>query len=387
MASSPTAAATAEMTKQIWSKPFVLTWLSTWLIFLGFYVLLPTLPGYFIQIGGKESHVGWLIGLLTITAMIVRPIAGRLTDTRGKTWTMLFGAGLLTATVVFYWLVKTPGALLVLRFFHGIGWGIYLTAAVTLIADIAHPTQRATLTGHYFLANTLAMVIGPWLGTVILEQAGYDYLWLFSLSIGLTVLALATIWPLHRGAPAAMPGGEGRWITPKAWLPAATIFFAAFTYGGVVSFLPVYVVAQKQVSLFYCVYAVALGLSRPGAGYLADRFGRRQVILPCLFALAASMAALAWKPSLPGLMIVAVLFGIGFGGASPALNAFLIDRVPPEERGAGMGMYAAAFEFGLTIGAVLLGAVLGCWDFRVMWLVAAAAPLFGLATFALGSRR
>ena len=387
MSAEPTGTNTeAPFRATIWSKPFVLTWLSTWMIFLGFYFLLPTLPAYFVKIGGKESDVGWLIGLFTLTAMIVRPIAGRLADTKGKTWTMFFGGALLAATVVFYWFVKTPAQLLTLRFFHGIGWGIYLTAAVTLIADIAHPTQRATMTGHYFLANTLAMVVGPWLGTVILARANNDYLWLFTSTIGLTAVALATIWPLHASAPVVTATTNGRWISPRAWLPAITILFAAFTYGGVVSFLPVYA-SPKQVSIFYCVYALSLGLSRPIGGYIADKVSRRAVVLPCMLLLAASMAALAWKLSTMELVIVAILYGIGFGGAGPALNALLIDRVLPEERGAAMGMYAAGFELGLSVGSVTLGAVLGWKNFQVMWLVAAVAPFVGFAVFGLGSRK
>lgn len=354
------------------------------MIFLGFYFLLPTLPAYYVQIGGRKSDVGWLIGLFTFTAMLSRPFGGRLADTKGKPWTMFFGGSLLAATVVFYWFVKTPAELLVLRFFHGIGWGIYLTAAVTLIADIAHPSQRATMTGHYFLANTLAMVVGPWLGTVILGHS--DYPWLFTSTIGLSAIALATIWPLHASAPPMSKSSNGRWISPRAWLPSITILFAACTYGGVVSFLPVYA-SPKQVSIFYSIYAVSLGLSRPLGGWIADKVSRRAVVLPGMFLLSASMAALAWKLSTTELVIVAILYGIGFGGTGPALNALLIDRVPPEERGAAMGMYAASFEFGLAIGSIALGAVLGWTSFQTMWLVAAVAPLIGLVAFALGVRK
>lgn len=374
----------SRLPRGIWTREFLLTWASTWLIFLGFYVLLPTLPQYFIGIGGKPASAGLLIGWFTLTAMAFRPIGGRLADTRGKPWTMLVGAVLLTGTMTFYWAGHTPTSLLVLRFFHGIGWAIYLTAAVALISDIAHPTQRATLTGHYFLANTMAMVVGPWLGTVILARSNFTVL--FSIAIGLTALALACIWPLHRKATPVTAHHNGRWISPKAWLTSQTIFFAAITYGGVVSFLPLCVL-PKQVSLFYATYAVALGLSRPFGGYAADRFGRATVIIPCLLLLAASMAGLAWADSTAELLVVASLYGIGFGGAGPALNALTIDRVPSTERGAAMAMYAGMFEMGLALGSVVLGLVVNTADFQGMWLVAGAAPVLGMAFFASSYRR
>jgi MFS family permease len=229
-------------------------------------------------------------------------------------------------------------------------------------------------------------VVGPWLGILILERSGSNFTWLFTSSIALTAMALATVWPLHQSVPSAIRTTGGRWISPRAWLPAATVFFSAVTYGGVVSFLPV-AVGEKQVSVFFSVYAASLGLSRPASGYLADKFGRAVVILPCLLLLSVSIAMLARTASTAGLVLSAIVYGIGFGGSGPALNAFLIDRVPPEERGAGMGMYAAAFECGLALGSVGLGFILEHSDFSRMLLAASVAPIVGCTLFALRWRK
>lgn len=206
MATEPPTTATAvpPTSATIWSRPFLLTWLSTWLIFLGFYFLLPTLPGYMLEIGGTTAQVGWLIGLLTFSAVVSRPLGGRLADKRGKPYAMWIGAILLTGSMLLYFVARTPSTLLALRCFHGIGWAIYLTAGVALIADLAHPTQRATVTGHYFLANTMAMILGPWLAIFILKHTSYFVL--FSAATISTALALVTTALLRREV--AVPAGN-----------------------------------------------------------------------------------------------------------------------------------------------------------------------------------
>lgn len=386
---SPTPDLTSRPWAAVASRPFVLTWLSTWLVFLGFYLQLPVMPGYLLQIGGNPSQVGWLMGLLTLSAMVCRPIAGKLADLKGKTWTMLFGAVLLVVTMTFYWVVGQAWSLLALRFFHGIGWAIYLTAAVALISQIAPPTQRATVTGHYFLANTLALVIGPWLGTMVLRNSSYPFL--FTLSILLTAIAVLTIWPLHRQAEPHKQQAAVGWFCRRALLPSMVMFFCACTYGGILSFLPLYIehCHVSNAGIFFSIYAISLGLFRPVAGYFADRHGRQVAILPGAVLLILTFLILPWMPDLTGIVTAAILYGIGWSAMGPALNAFLIDRVESRQIGAAVGMYTAAFELGIALGSVGLGQVLAFThgNFRAMWLSATILPAIGFIVFWIGWKK
>ena len=59
-------------------RPFVVLWLATLLFYLGFQLLLPVIPLYAAQLGAGEAHVGFIIGVFALAAMVPRPIAGDL---------------------------------------------------------------------------------------------------------------------------------------------------------------------------------------------------------------------------------------------------------------------------------------------------------------------
>jgi predicted MFS family arabinose efflux permease len=59
--------------------------------------------------------------------------------------------------------------------------------------------------------------------------------------------------------------------------------------------------------------------------------------------------------------------------------AILIDHVQPEQRGLATGTYYIGFDVGYSIGSILLGVVSQFWGFGMMWPLAAACTLLGLA--------
>ena len=95
--------------------------------------------------------------------------------------------------------------------------------------------------------------------------------------------------------------------------------------------------------------------------------------------MAAALALLPMAHSFPYFVISASLFGMGFGAGQPATMAILIDHVRPEQRGLATGTYYIGFDVGYSIGSILLGVVSQYWGFGVMWPLAAACTLLGLA--------
>ena len=74
-------------------------------------------------------------------------------------------------------------------------------------------------------------------------------------------------------------------------------------------------------------------IARPVSGKWSDRFGRAQVIIPGMLLLTIAMTLLAYATSIPWLLSVAALQGLGFGTVQPALMAFCVDRATDQDRG------------------------------------------------------
>jgi MFS family permease len=73
--------------EKLWSRDFVLFTGSTVVLWLSFYFLLPTLPIYVVQVlGGSQTDVGLLSAVLTVSALLTRPLAGFAVDRWGRRW-------------------------------------------------------------------------------------------------------------------------------------------------------------------------------------------------------------------------------------------------------------------------------------------------------------
>lgn len=135
------------------------------------------------------------------------------------------------------------------------------------------------------------------------------------------------------------------------------------------------------------MYAVALTLIRPFAGKLSDRFGEAAVIIPSLVVTAGALIVLSLSSGLPGLIIAAILYGIGFGSAQPALQAATLRIAPEDRRGAANASFMTAFDLGIGLGAILLGLVSERIGYAYLFTVTAVSVVVSLVIFTIFVRR
>jgi DHA2 family multidrug resistance protein len=117
------------------------------------------------------------------------------------------------------------------------------------------------------------------------------------------------------------------------------------------------------------IYVLALGITTPLSGFLADRFGLKQVYIAglALFTLSSVLCGLA--PSLIWLVAARALQGIGGGMAQPLGPALLYRTFPPSEQGMALGFFGialvAAPALGPLLGGLLVDADLWRWIFFI----------------------
>ena len=164
------------------------------------------------------------------------------------------------------------------------------------------------------------------------------------------------------------------------------IVAAVFVSGtGIGSLLPILPLFLRERGASYSFVGVIVGaallaqaLGQWPAGWLAERIGRREMMVAGL--LLAAGASLMFLLPLPYEWLVVVRFvqGLGFAAAAPAEVAAVADVVPPAELGRAYGWVAAARQSGLIVGPAIGGllAVFGRWTvFAVTGSALAGAAL------------
>src|SRR5258707_813092 len=166
----------------------------------------------------------------------------------------------------------------------------------------------------------------------------------------------------HVAAVSTSSEVKGRGLSYK-WLVALTVVFGIFMNQLDISVVNV-ALAKLQVVFtaplntlqwIITAYLLAMGVSIPLAGYLADRFGRKRIYLAALvaFTIGSTLCGLSW--SLGSLIVFRILQGLGGGTLGPLAMEMVFDAYPPQQRGRGAATLGVTLLFGPSFGPVLGG--------------------------------
>ncbi len=138
-----------------------------------------------------------------------------------------------------------------------------------------------------------------------------------------------------------------------------TVFVDVLGFGIVIPILPFYVssfgASPFTVTLLFASFAFFAFLSSPVLGALSDKVGRRPVLLLSIFSTAVGWFVFAGATTIPLLFVGRIIDGIAAGNFTIA-QSYLVDISQDEkERTANLGLMAAMFGIGFTVGPLLGG--------------------------------
>jgi MFS family permease len=165
----------------------------------------------------------------------------------------------------------------------------------------------------------------------------------------------------------------------------------AFTSFGVM-LLALPLMARDELSASDLGVGIAVGvgsisalLFSPAAGRIADRRGRRMLMLGGALVMVGAYLALAAGPPLEGVAVIRFAAGAGEAAYVVAALTMVVDMAPDGRRGEAVTLITVASYLGLTIGPPLGDVIIGDGNFGAAWLFAAAC--IGLPSLALAGIR
>jgi MFS family permease len=335
--------------------------------------VLPVLPRYIHgPLNSGNLAVGVVIGSYAITGLLLRPVAGRLADTRGRKPMVVAGAVLVTIGGLLYLPNLGIAGLIAARLVLGAGEGTVYTAGSAWIVDLAPPERRGRVLGLYGLAVWGGLSVGPLVGQLILDQGGYHAVWIFAAAMPalgalIAVTARDPFVPRAHAEPHPL-------IAPEAVGPGFAIALASFGYAAVATFIVLHLEARGvgHGATVFGAFAAMIVLTRLVIGDLPDRVGATPVAAAATLGEAAGLVLIAVAHSLPVALIGGLAMGAAFSLLNPSLMLIALGRVSESARGAAMGTYTAFFDAGVGLGAPLAGLVAALTDYEGAFFFAAA---------------
>jgi MFS transporter, DHA1 family, multidrug resistance protein len=355
---------------------------------LGFGIVAPDIPAFARHFGVSTAAAAGVISAFALMRIVGALPAGRLVDRLGEPVVMAAGIAIVAVSSILAGFSGSFAELIILRGVGGLGSAMFGVSAQTLLLVSVPNEQRGRASGLFAGGFLVGGISGPALGGLI---AAWSMRAPFIIYGGLLVVPGVIAAAVLRDGPHRRTGPHSsarrafaeiaRALRDRAYRAAAVANLAdGFAAIGVRSaIVPLFVrdVLHRSAiwtGIGFGVVAVLNAATLLPGGRLADRLGRRPVIVAGCLVSAGGLVMLALLPGLGGYLAALAIFGLGSGLLDVGPAAMLGD-ILGGRGGTVVASYQMAGDIGAVTGPVTAGYLVD---------VASYGAAFGLAAGVLG---
>lgn len=375
----------------IWTKGFIYSCISCFLLFANFYMLLAAMPLAIKSImHGTARDMSLIVSIYLLGIVILRPFSGVLADKFGKRKVALVSILIFSVCSFIYLGVFAILPLLVIRLIHGVFHAASSTGHAAMAIDMLPVDKKGEGIGYYGLAMSLSMVLGPALGLFLLNMYGYTTLILMAsfFSVFSYIFTLLIPKPINRPLENKSIVREkltfSSFIEAKSIPVCIAILFFSFGYSSLISFVAIY---TKEMNLesagmyFFIVFAVSILLSRPYIGKLLDRKGPSFLLFPSLLLFSITILCFSFANSLWMILFLTAILGISYGAIFPSFQTITVKLSAANRSGVATATFFLFYDLGFGLGAFILALIASALGYAFMFRIVSALVLFSLILF------
>ncbi|MEM7174614.1 MAG: MFS transporter [Chlamydiota bacterium] len=383
------------------------------------------------------SDLQWINNIYSLSMASTVIFIGSLADRYGHRLTFLSGITLFCFGSLVAGLAFSTAAIIIGRFFQGIGMAATFTM-IFVLATLTFPkNQQGAIFGLLMIFTGIGMAVGPSLGGLMI--AAFSWRWAFLINVPICLISYFAIW---LACPKDREDSSKKIHYTSAFLLTALYFLILFALnnsqelsprnfwvlffagmGGLAGFLvwqsrlrhplvditlfqnQIYSVVSSIRVLFqfsmgsflfvlplylqniegfsvgltgFIILALAavLAIASPLSGRLSDRIGPEFSVLSSQICAVLGFGALVLMPielSWPLLFFSLICVGANAGMALPATNYLVMREVPAAKKGLGFGTFTGMTFFFLSAGIAVTGYILNSISTRNFYRLIAAS--------------
>ncbi len=362
-------------------------------------ILNPMMPLYLTSIDVTPDTVGLMLSVAMVGMVIGEGFWGWVADRRGIQLPLKIGTFITGLSAACFVLTESVPLIYTIFFFWGLLQSALFGPCRGYIGTNAPVLRRATFMAVITMIMSASRSIGALPSGFLADNLGFHAL--FFVSCGISVLAgIVLIAGWRQGQPALAPQVGEAAVNPAGSSPAsvdrrsfaiqcAVATLQSWTRGTMLGFLPLMAaqvigVSATRVGVLFTIYGVAVMATSIPMGMLADRRGKKRLMMLGLVMSAIAMAGIAFSPSYSWLVVFVLAAGAGVATFSPAALGMVSDLVPSKKQSTAMGIYGAVGENigiigGAAVGGFIWVALGHQWTFLVAALAAALGTIMCLA--------
>lgn len=375
---------------KLWNRNFIRVFAANTLTSFSFYLTATILAQYLTDSGLSISEAGLIIGLFSVTSLVLRPGSGVLADKYNKLHLMRLAAIFMTVGLLGYMLSYNMIFLVGARVIHGIGFALSSTASVALASEYIPGDKMGEGIGYVGISNVISSAVAPGIGISLASAIGTKY----TFFVASAMAFLCFVFMLYVPYENREQSRDGKVLTFKDIFAGEAVGYTVVAgifsfFNGIISSYLVLFAQLKgiaNVSLYFTVCAVVLFFIRPFSGRIMDKKGFCLVVIPGVVLTGISTFLLGSAASMSAIIFTGIIRSIGQGAAQPSLQAACIKNAGKERSGIAISTFLLGGDIGQGIGPMAGGWMIENWGYDCLFnfcgcLFAAGLMLFLLIRF------
>ncbi len=374
----------------LWNYKFISLVMINLFTSFSFFMIISLLSTYVVNAGGTLVFAGIVVGIFSITSMLVRPLSGRLADSFNKKMLIIVSNIIISCAYFFYILTGHLYMLLLIRVIHGIGFAIATTTIVAMASEYIPNEKLGEGIGYFGIGQVLSAAIAPGVGIMIMQSWGIT--WTFLIAGMISVFGLFLSIRFEYKTRQNFIGSKKK-ISLSDLICTEVIGYSftsatySFANGMIVTYLILFAANNhiENISLYFTFNALTLLIIRPFAGKLLDQKGLDWIVYPAGILAITAMIILSFSTTIFFVILSAILRALGQGAAQPSLQAACIKKVGKNKAGIATSTFYLGADIGQGISPIIGGFVAALCNYESTFILSALVLVVGLLVHLKGS--
>lgn len=351
------------------------------------------LPFFMVNVLSIEmAFVGLIEGAAEATSSLLKVFSGWFSDkTRKRKPFVVLGYSLSAFVKPLFALAASVSQVFMIRLLDRIGKGVRTSPRDALIADSIQPDVRGKAYGLHRSMDTIGAVLGPLIAFLLFPIIWYRGVFLVSIIPGLAAVVLLTLLMKEKKREGvvwkgssflsdfrSLPGDFKVYVVMVAIFTLGNFSYAFFLLRAGELGVPI-IFAPLLYLLFNLVYAI----SALPIGTLADRIGKKPVILFGYAMFGVTCLGFAFAYSSFHAVILFVAYGVFFAIADTLQRAIVPDLVTAELRGTAFGVLHTTIGVAAFPSSLIAGVLWQIYGATISFMLAAVVSIASTVLFLL----
>lgn len=376
----PTWKGNDSLQQRLYTKDVTLVLVASFFYLMSPMLINPVIAGFSTNIGASSILAGVIAGAMNLTALVLRPLAGNLTDHVSKYTITFIGGGFILVASLGYSFTTNVLLVLLLRIINGIGYTLCSVCMATWMAALLPADRIGSGMGIYGLASALGMAVGPAVSVYLYQHYSYQSVFLVAAAFSILLLIVIQFVGNH-GIPKPTPPATTtsakrvRLVQPKVVPLAVILLLISLPYFATETYIVSYI-AHRHFSVpagaFFPTYAVILLIMRIVLRDAFDHVPFKKFFWLCLGFNLLGIIGLTDLSNWLMLILGAFGFAAGYGLMFSICQAKALTLVPESDHGLANSTFYIGVDLGMSGGPIIAGLITAflpwAWLYPVMAL-------------------